>query len=155
MKLQKNIIFIRAALTEARKAAKIDEVPVGAVAVLDGKIIARAHNLRESKNDPTAHAEMICIKRAAKKLKSWRLENVTLYVTLEPCVMCMSAILQARVKELVYGAYDPKAGAHKSKVKLKTINPINQKLKVTPGILKEDCAIILRKFFEKLRNEKS
>ncbi|MBU0687402.1 MAG: tRNA adenosine(34) deaminase TadA [Candidatus Margulisbacteria bacterium] len=146
--------YMQSALSEAKKAYKLDEVPVGAVAVLDGKIIARAHNLRESNNNPVAHAEILCLQRAAKKVKSWRLENVTLYVTLEPCVMCMSALLQARVKQLVYGANDPKAGAHKSKVKLKSINPINQKLKVTAGILKDDCAIILKKFFKNLRKKK-
>jgi tRNA(adenine34) deaminase len=147
--------YMYAALKEAGRATIKNEVPVGAVAVLNGKIIARAHNLRESKNDPTAHAEILCLRRAAKKLKSWRLNNVTLYVTLEPCVMCMSAILQARIPHLVYGAADPKAGAHKSKIKLKSINPLRQKLKVTSRILKEDCAIILKKFFGELRGRKT
>jgi len=142
-----------AALFEAHQAAAKNEVPVGAVAVVNGKIIARAHNLRESAHDPTAHAEIICIRKAAQKLKSWRLNDVTLYVTLEPCAMCLSAILQSRIPRLIYGAADPKAGAHQSKIKLKNINPLRQKLKVTPGVLAPDCAIILKKFFEKLRNK--
>src|SRR3989337_4128117 len=102
---------MKQALHEAKKAARKGEVPIGAVIVLDNKIIARSHNLKETTADPTAHAEIIAIKKASRKLKEWRLLNSTIYVTLEPCLMCMGALIQARVERLVFGCYDPKAGA--------------------------------------------
>lgn len=145
---------MRAALDEARKGFKKNEVPVGAVAVADGKIIARAHNLRESLVDPTAHAEILAIKKAAKRSGGWRLNNVTLYTTLEPCPMCAGAIVHSRVKELVYGADDPKAGACGSIMNVVSSGHLNHRVKVTSGIMKAECSEILRKFFKKLRLRK-
>jgi tRNA(adenine34) deaminase len=131
------------ALKEARKAAGLDEVPVGAVAVVSGKVIARGHNKRETLADPTAHAEILCIQRAAKKLGGWRLSKVSLYSTLEPCAMCFGAIVHARIRELVYGAFDPKEGAVRNQPK--------KKLSVTSGVLEKGCSDILKKFFKRLR----
>lgn len=143
---------MKAALDEARKGFKKDEVPVGAVIVAGGKIVARAHNLRESLIDPTAHAEILCIKKAAKKLGGWRLNNVKLYTTLEPCPMCAGAIVHARVGELVYGADDPKAGACGSIMNVVSSGHLNHKVKVISGVLKKDCGEIIKKFFNKLRS---
>jgi len=143
-----------AALDEARKGFTKDEIPVGAVIVVDGKIIARAHNLRESLIDPTAHAEILCIKKAAKKLGGWRLSRATLYSTLEPCPMCAGAVVHSRVKELVYGADDPKAGACGSIMNIASSAHLNHRVKVTAGVLKAECSEILKEFFKKLRNSK-
>ena len=145
--------LMREALKEAQKAFELDEVPVGAVAALNGKVIARAHNKREALADPTAHAEIICVKKAAKKLGGWRLSDVILYSTLEPCAMCAGAIIHARVKELVYGADDPKAGACGSKLDITKQGLLNHKLKITKGVLEEECSGILKRFFVKLRQE--
>ena len=144
---------MRVALAEAEKGYKKDEVPVGAAVVVDGKIIARAHNLRESLIDPTAHAEILCIKKAAKKLGGWRLSNATLYTTLEPCPMCAGALVHSRVKELVYGADDPKAGACGSIMNVVSSRHLNHKVKVVSGVMKKECSEILKKFFKKLRAE--
>jgi len=143
--------FMRAALAEARKGFSEDEVPVGAVVVVDGKIVARAHNLRESLIDPTAHAEILAIKKAAKKLGGWRLNRATLYTTLEPCPMCAGAIVHARVKELVYGADDPKAGACGSIMNIVSSGHLNHRVKVRSGVLKKESSEILKRFFRKLR----
>jgi len=144
---------MRMALAEAEKGLKKDEVPVGAAVVVDGKIIARAHNLRESLIDPTAHAEILCIKKAAKKLGGWRLSSATLYSTLEPCPMCAGALVHSRVKELVYGADDPKAGACGSIMNVVSSRHLNHKVKVVSGVMKKECSEILKKFFKKLRAE--
>ncbi len=146
---------MRAALDEARKGFKKDEIPVGAVIVVDGKIIARAHNLRESHIDPTAHAEILCIKKAAKKLGGWRLGRATLYTTLEPCPMCAGAVVHSRVKELVYGADDPKAGACGSIMNVVSSAHLNHRVKVISGVLNSECSEILKDFFVKLRKSKS
>lgn len=143
--------FMRAALAEARKGSKKDEVPVGAVVVVDGRIIARAHNLRESLIDPTAHAEVLVIKKAAKKLGGWRLNKATLYTTLEPCPMCAGAIVHSRVRELVFGADDPKAGACGSIMNVVSSKHLNHRVKVVSGVLKKECSEILKEFFRKLR----
>jgi len=143
--------FMQAALAEARKGFSEDEVPVGAVVVVDGKIIARAHNLRESLIDPTAHAEILAIKKAAKKLGGWRLSGATLYTTLEPCPMCAGAIVHSRVRELVYGADDPKAGACGSIMNVVSSGHLNHRVKVRSGVLKKESSEILKKFFKKLR----
>jgi len=142
---------MQAALAEARKGFSEDEVPVGAVVVVDGKIIARAHNLRESLIDPTAHAEILAIKKAAKKLGGWRLSGATLYTTLEPCPMCAGAIVHSRVRELVYGADDPKAGACGSIMNVVSSGHLNHRVKVRSGVLKKESSEILKKFFKKLR----
>ena len=142
--------FMRLALKEAKKAAKKKEVPVGAVIVKNGKVIAKAHNLREKSNLATGHAEILVIQKANKKLKSWRLDRCTLYVTIEPCPMCAGAIIQARLGNLVYGAQDLKSGAHQSVVNLfdKTFN---HKVDVEYGIMEEECGGIVTEFFHKLR----
>jgi tRNA(adenine34) deaminase len=142
---------MRAALAEAAKGYKKKEVPVGAVVVSNGKIISRAHNLRESLVDPTAHAEILAIKKAAKKLGNWRLNGVTVYTTLEPCPMCAGAIVHSRVKEVVYGADDPNAGACGGIMNVIASNHLGYKVKVVPNVLKKKCSDILKKFFKKVR----
>lgn len=141
---------MKAALAEAQKGYIKGEVPVGAVVVVNGKVIARAHNLRESLIDPTAHAEVLAIQRAAKKLGGWRLSKAILYTTLEPCPMCAGAIVHSRVKELVYGADDPKAGACGSIMNVISSKHLNHRVKVMSGVLKKSSEI-LKKFFKKLR----
>ena len=150
--------FMQAALAEAQTADQENEVPVGAVIVHQDRVIAQAHNQRERCQDPTAHAEMLAIAQAAKFLGSWRLENCTLFVTLEPCPMCAGAILQARIPTVVYGAADPKAGAARTLYRLLEDGRLNHTCQVVPGILAEQCGTILSEFFmkqrKKMRNEK-
>lgn len=143
--------YMQAALREAQQAMAEDEVPVGAIVVADGDVIAAAHNGRETLRDPTAHAEMIAITQAASALSSWRLTGCTLYVTLEPCPMCAGAIVQARVPTVVYGATDPKAGAVDSLYNLLADERLNHQAEVHSGILAEDCGEILRRFFRARR----
>lgn len=150
-KFMNDIKFMKVALAEAKKAALEDEVPIGAVLVKDNKIIAKAHNLKEMKKDATAHAEILVIKKASKKLNNWRLLNTTLYVTLEPCAMCASAISQARIKRVVYALDDKNNGAIKNTVKLYTHKSINQLPQVTTGVLENEAKQILQKFFQKKR----
>ncbi len=144
--------FMRYALTEAQTAADENEVPVGAVIVYDGRIIASAHNQREQLHDPTAHAEMIAITQAAESLGSWRLDDCTLYVTLEPCPMCSGAIIQARIPNVVFGASDPKAGAVVSLFSLLNDDRLNHRCQnVVSGILAEPCGAVLSEFFRRQR----
>ena len=143
--------FMQMALEEARAALEENEVPIGAVIVHGGQVIGRAHNQREQLRDPTAHAEMIAITQAAAALGSWRLEDCTLYVTLEPCPMCAGAIVQARIPQLVYGAADPKAGAVRSLYRLLDDSRLNHRAEVVPGVLAEACGEILTRFFQKQR----
>ncbi|MBI3397737.1 MAG: tRNA adenosine(34) deaminase TadA [Deltaproteobacteria bacterium] len=140
------------ALQEAQKALKKGEVPIGAVIVLDNKIIARGHNLKETFADPTAHAEIIAIKKASKKLGRWRLTNSTIYITLEPCIMCMGALIQARVERLVFGCFDPKAGAAGSLYDISNDKRLNHRIKLTTGILADECSKILKEFFKEMRS---
>ncbi|WP_136514858.1 tRNA adenosine(34) deaminase TadA [Geomonas edaphica] len=142
------------ALEQAGKAESIGEVPIGAVIVKDGAIIARGHNLRESKQDPSAHAEMIAIRKAAKKLGSWRLTGATLYVTLEPCTMCMGAIILSRIDRVVFGSYDPKGGAAGSLFDFSDDKRLNHSVVLTPGVRGEETSTILSSFFAKLRAQK-
>ena len=142
---------MQAALKEARAARDEDEVPVGAVIVQDGRIIARARNQREKLKDPTAHAEMIALTQAAAALGSWRLTNCTIYVTKEPCVMCAGALVNARIKRLVYGAKDEKAGACGSLFNLVQSPRLNHQVKIISGVLAEDCSALLTDFFNKKR----
>jgi tRNA(adenine34) deaminase len=144
---------MRLALREAEAAAAEDEVPIGAVIVHQGRVIASAHNQREQLHDPTAHAEMIAITQAAGVLGDWRLEDCTLYVTLEPCPMCAGAIVLARVPRVVYGAADPKAGAAQSLYRLLDDGRLNHRATVTDGVLGEECGAILTRFFEQKRRE--
>jgi tRNA(adenine34) deaminase len=147
-------IFMAEALREAKKGAEKDEVPVGAVMVHAGTVIARAHNQRETDQDPTAHAEILAIRAAADRIGSWRLCNCTLYVTLEPCVMCMGAIILARIPRLVYGCRDPRAGAVGSIYDLAADDRFNHRVEVTSGVLDEACSAMLSGFFFSLRSRK-
>ena len=143
--------YIKLALEEARKAYKKNEVPIGAVVVKDGKIISCAYNLRESKRNALYHAEILAIKRACRKLKSWRLVDCDLYVTLEPCPMCAGAIMQARISNLYFGAYDPKGGACGSVMNILEADKFNHNVNVVGGILQDECGGIIRKFFRERR----
>ncbi len=142
---------MREALEEARQAADIGEVPVGAVIVRNGQVIARAHNTREIEKDPTGHAEMLAIKHAATLLKDWRLIGCTLYVTLEPCFMCAGAIVNARLSTVVFGALDPKAGAAGSLANVLADARLNHRPEVVSGVLSEECGGILKAFFRAAR----
>jgi len=142
------------ALREAAKAAARDEVPIGAVIVKDGMVIGRGYNLREGKQDPSAHAEMIAIRQAAKRLGSWRLTGCVLYVTLEPCLMCMGAIILARFGRVVFGCHDPKGGAAGSLYDLSDDRRLNHRVELTPRVREEECAAILSGFFAGLRTRK-
>ena len=147
--------FMREALKEAKKAYDKLEVPVGCVIVKDGKIIARGHNLKETKQDTTKHAEMIAIQKASKKLNSWRLLDCEMYVTLEPCSMCAGAIIQSRIKKIYIGTLDEKTGAVGSVLNLFEDYTFNHKVEVETGILKTDCENILKEFFKELRKLKN
>lgn len=147
--------FMKEALKEAKKAYEKLEVPVGCVIVKDGKIIARGHNLKETKKDTTKHAEIIAIQKASKKLDSWRLLDCEMYVTLEPCSMCAGAIINARVKKLYIGTLDEKTGAVGSVLNLFADYKFNHKVEVETGILKIDCKQILTDFFKELRKLKN
>lgn len=146
--------YMRVALEEAEKAKDKMEVPIGAVIVLNDEIIARAHNLRESKQSSTAHAELMAIEQACEKVGSWRLEDAVLYVTLEPCPMCSGAIILSRIKRVVYGASDPKAGCAGTFMNLLTDERFNHQCEVTSGLLEEECGEILTNFFKELRMRK-
>ena len=147
--------YMRLAIEEALKARGMGEVPVGVVIVGEnGEIISKAHNLCETTQDPTAHAEILAIRGAAEKLGNWRLMGTTLYVTLEPCVMCIGAIVLARVKRVVFGALDPKAGAVKSIYSIGVDKKLNHSVEIEEGILKDECAALLRDFFKSIREEK-
>ena len=145
--------YMKLALQQAHLAAESDEVPVGAVIVHGEKTVALAHNQREQLNDPTAHAEMIAITQAAEAIGDWRLENCTLYVTLEPCLMCAGAILQARIGRLVYGASDPKAGAVESLFQTMEDNRLNHQVETTAGVLAQASGEILTRFFQAQRSQ--
>ncbi|HEY9063144.1 MAG TPA: tRNA adenosine(34) deaminase TadA [Pseudobacteroides sp.] len=146
--------YMLQAYKEALRAYAKLETPVGAVIVFEGKIIARGYNTREQTQDPTQHAEIIAIKKAAKKLGSWRLIDCDLYVTLEPCPMCAGAIIQSRIKNVYYGAADPKAGAAGSVIDIFTIEKFNHKVNVFGGIMEHECSEVLRKFFRELRKSR-
>ena len=147
--------YMEQALKEAEKAYKKLEVPVGAVIVKDGKIIAKGHNQKETKTDTTKHAEIIAIQKASKKLETWRLNDCEMYVTLEPCAMCAGAIIQARLKKLYIGTMDPKTGACGSVLNLLKDFKFNHNVELETGILKDDCEQILKNFFKELREVKS
>ncbi|NTW05484.1 MAG: tRNA adenosine(34) deaminase TadA [Peptococcaceae bacterium] len=146
--------YMKEALLEAEKAKALEEVPIGAVVVLAGEIIGRGHNLREILKDSTAHAEIVAMREAAAKIGDWRLSEATLYSTIEPCPMCAGALVQFRIKTLVYGARDPKAGAVDSLVDLVRDPRFNHRVEVFSGILEEECGAIVRDFFRRLRQEK-
>jgi tRNA(adenine34) deaminase len=145
--------FMRMALREAVRGAREGEVPVGAVVVSGGRVLARAHNRPIHLHDPSAHAEILALRRAAKKLGNYRLEGCDLYVTIEPCAMCAGAMVQARLRRLVYGARDPKAGACGSALRVLNHRKLNHQVDVAGGILAADCASVIREFFRKRRRE--
>jgi tRNA(adenine34) deaminase len=143
---------MRAALAEAEAAAGSGEVPVGAVVVSGGEIVARGHNRSEADNDPSAHAEIVALREAARRAGNYRLTDATVYVTLEPCAMCMGALVQARIARLVFGAYDPKAGAAGSAVDLSESPSFNHRFEINGGVLAEECGAVLKAFFESKRD---
>ena len=145
--------YMSLALKEAHKAFKIGETPIGAVLVYEGKVIAKAHNKREKKQDVSCHAEILAIKRACKKLKSWRLEGCSIYVTLEPCIMCAGAMIQSRIQNCYYGATNKRFGSHTGDINLFSGN-YNHKVNVVGGILEEECSNLISNFFKEVRNER-
>ncbi|RNB82709.1 tRNA adenosine(34) deaminase TadA [Brevibacillus fluminis] len=149
--VQKHERFMQEAIEEAKKAALIGEVPIGAVIVRNDEIIGRGYNLRETKKDPTLHAEMIAIREASERLGGWRLLGCTLYVTLEPCPMCAGAIVQSRIEQVVFGAPDPKAGCTGTLMNLLDEPRFNHQVPVISGILQDECAVLLKDFFRALR----
>ena len=151
---ENQVAFMRLALREADRARREQEVPVGAIVVRDGRVIARAHNRPLHLKDPTAHAEVLALRRATRKVGNYRLTGCTLYVTIEPCAMCAGAMVQARLKRVVFGASDPKAGAGGSVLSVLNHPRLNHRVEVTEGVLGEDCAAILKEFFRKKRNKK-
>ncbi|MEG0472792.1 MAG: tRNA adenosine(34) deaminase TadA [Solibacillus sp.] len=152
--INKDHFYMEVALEEAQKAAALGEVPIGAVIVYQDEIIARAHNLRETTQNALTHAESMAIQEACKKIGSWRLEETTLYVTLEPCPMCAGAILQSRIPRVVYGARDLKAGCVDSLYHLLNDTRFNHECEVTEGVLADACGQILTDFFRALRERK-
>jgi len=152
--MEDDIKYMKMALAEARKAYQRVEVPIGAVVVCNDQVVGRGFNLREQTQDPTSHAEMIALREAAENEASWRLENCQLYVTLEPCPMCAGAILQSRIKRLVYGASDPKAGAVRSLYQLLDDDRFNHQVEVEAGVMEKESAQLLKDFFRELRQRK-
>lgn len=153
MKRSKEEIFMEEALKEAKLAYEKGEVPIGAVIVKEDKIIARAHNLKETLFDATAHAEILAIRQACEYLRNWRLLECEIYTSLEPCPMCAGAIIMARIKRLVFGAYDPNIGAISSGIKLFSLPCLNHHTEVVGGVLKEKAEALLKPFFYELRNK--
>ena len=145
--------FMKAAIKEALKAEMLDEVPIGCVVVKDNKIIARGYNVRETKQESTGHAEIKTLQKACKKLNSWRLEDCDLYVTVEPCIMCGGAIIQSRIRNVYFGAYDPKGGAFGSSINILGAKNINHHPNVEGGILEKECAELIKEFFKRKRNK--
>lgn len=143
------------AYKQAEKAVEKDEVPIGAVIVKDGKVLSKGYNLVENTNKATAHAEIIAIEKACKKLKSWRLDGAEIYVTLEPCAMCAGAIANARIKKVYFGAYERKSGCAESKYPVLTDNGLNHSAEYEGGIMEEECASLIKKYFSEKRKAKS
>lgn len=143
--------YMQLAIAEAEKAQAIGEVPIGAVIVFENEVIAAGYNIRETSQTTLSHAELIAIQQANERIGSWRLENCTLYVTLEPCPMCAGAIVQSRIKQVVYGATDPKAGCAGTLMNLLTEDRFNHQVDVVKGVLEAECSIMLRDFFRDLR----
>ncbi len=146
--------YMREAIRQARKAYKLDETPIGCVIVHDGQIIGRGYNRRNTDKSPLAHAEISAIKKASRKLGDWRLEECTLYVTLEPCQMCAGAIIQSRVTRVVVGCMNPKAGCAGSVLNLLDVKAFNHQAELTTGVLEEECSALMTGFFRELRERK-
>ncbi|MDH5164507.1 tRNA adenosine(34) deaminase TadA [Heyndrickxia oleronia] len=143
--------FMKLAISEAKKAEEKCEVPIGAVVVLNGEVIATAHNLRESTQNAITHAEILAIQKACKKIGSWRLEDAELYVTLEPCPMCSGAIILSRIKKVIFGAHDPKAGCAGTLMNLLDDQRFNHQSEVVSGVLENECSVLLSDFFRNIR----
>ncbi len=152
--MEQDMYFMKLAIEEAKKAEKMEEVPIGAVLVLDGEVISSAHNLRETEQRSIAHAELLAIDKACKALGTWRLEHATLYVTLEPCPMCAGGIVLSRVKRVVYGASDPKGGCAGTLMNLLTDERFNHQCEVVSGVMEEECGALLTSFFRELRRKR-
>lgn len=146
--------WMKEAIKQAKKAAQKDEVPIGCVIVKDDQTIARAYNKREMKQCSTAHAEILAIEKACKKLGSWRLEDCDLYVTLEPCPMCSGAIIQSRIRNVIFGAYDPKGGCMGSNMNINDVRGFNHYPDIEGGILQDECSRLLKEFFKAKRKKK-
>ncbi|SDZ35895.1 tRNA adenosine(34) deaminase TadA [Thermoactinomyces sp. DSM 45892] len=146
--------YMKLAIEEARKAEEIDEVPIGAVVVLQGEVVGRGYNVREKDQDPTAHAEMIAIQEAAERLGSWRLIDCDLYVTLEPCPMCAGAIIQSRIRRVIFGTLDPKAGCAGSLMNLLQDTRFNHQTEIQSGVLQQECSDLLTQFFRGIREKR-
>lgn len=144
--------YMKIALKEAQKAFDKGEVPVGAVVVMNGTVIAKAHNLKTSARQATHHAEILAIQKASKKINDWRLDQCEMYVTLEPCPMCAGALIQARIKRIIFGAYDPKGGSIVSCQRMYDVKGYNHYPEVSEGIMKEECSSLLTTFFKKMRD---
>ena len=151
---QTDIKFMKEALRQAKKAYKLDETPIGCVIVHEGKIIARGYNRRNTDKSPLAHAEITAIRKASRKLGDWRLEECTLYVTLEPCQMCAGAIVQSRIPRVVIGCMNPKAGCAGSIMNLLQVPQFNHQVELTTGIMGEECSRMMKTFFKELRQKK-
>jgi tRNA(adenine34) deaminase len=146
--------FMREALAEAARAGARGEVPVGAVVVVGGEIVGRGYNLRETAQDPLAHAELIAVRAASARLATWRLVDATVFVTLEPCPMCAGMLVNARVPRVVWGADDPKAGACRTLYRLGEDPRLNHRFESVPGVLADECGAVLKTFFERLRTKR-
>ena len=149
-----DIKYMKEAMRQAKKAAALEEVPIGCVIVCDGKIVARGYNRRNTDKNTLAHAELSAIRKASKKLGDWRLEGCTMYVTLEPCQMCAGALVQSRIDRVVIGAMNPKAGCAGSVLNLLQIAGFNHQVEITKGVLEEECSQMLSSFFSELREKK-
>ncbi|MDF2558323.1 MAG: cytidine/deoxycytidylate deaminase zinc-binding domain protein [Bacillales bacterium] len=152
--MSESINYMNLAIEEAKKAGSMGEVPIGAIIVLNGEIIAKGHNLRETKQTSTAHAEILAIEEACRKVGSWRLDKATLYVTLEPCPMCAGAIIMSRISRVVFGATDPKAGCAGTFMNLLQDERFNHQCQVEQGVLQEECGQLLTDFFKVIREKK-
>lgn len=155
MEQDKDIRFMKEAIKQAKKAYAIDEVPIGCVIVHKDKIIARGYNKRNTKKNTLAHAEMIAIEKACKKLGDWRVEECTMYITLEPCPMCAGAIVQARIPRVVIGTHNKKAGCAGSVLNLLQVQEFNHQVDLTEGVLQEECSQMMKDFFREMRKRKA
>ena len=153
-KLTEDEKYMKQALRLAKKAMDSGDVPIGCIIVYDGKVIARGYNRRNKEKQSLAHAELIAIRKASKVIGDWRLEECKMYVTLEPCQMCAGAIVQARIPEVVIGCMNPKAGCAGSIINLLDMQEFNHQVKVTRGVLEEECSVLLKNFFKELRNSR-
>jgi tRNA(adenine34) deaminase len=154
MTMDEHLLFLEEAIKEAELAAAIGEVPIGAVVVCNGEVVGRGHNLRERDNDPTAHAEICALRDAGKNLGTWRLENCTLYVTMEPCPMCCGALINSRVHTVVFGASEPKFGSAGSQLNLLQFPGFNHNVHIVGPIAQERCSQMMKDFFAELRRKK-